>query len=84
MTGYGRWQRRSSIETTSRKRLLRRPSIEEHRMKKLMIAAAFVAGFVGLASAVQAHRPNQGAVECPSSKDWAKCLWQEIDRNSGG
>lgn len=53
-------------------------------MKKLMIVAAFVAGFVGLASAVQAHQPTQGAVECPSSKDWAKCVWQEMDRNRGG
>ena len=53
-------------------------------MKKLMIAAAFAAGLVGLASAVQAHRPDQGAVECPSNRDWAKCLWQEMDRNGSG
>jgi len=54
-------------------------------MKTLMIAAAVVAGFVGLASAAQAHRPTQGTtVECPSSRDWAKCVWQEIDRNRGG
>jgi hypothetical protein len=65
-------------------KLLCRLSMKESRMKKLMIAAAVAAGFVGLTSAVQAHRPNQGAVECPSSKDWAKCVWQEMDRNSGG
>ena len=53
-------------------------------MKKLMIAAALVAGFVGLAFAVQAHRPDEGVVECPSVKNWTKCLWQEMDRNSGG
>lgn len=53
-------------------------------MKKLMIAAALAASFVGLASAVQAHRPDQGAVECPSVTNWAKCLWQDIDRNGGG
>lgn len=61
-----------------------RLSMMESRMKKLMIAAAVAAGFVGLASAVQAHRPNQGAVECLSSKDWAKCVWQEMDRIRGG
>jgi hypothetical protein len=49
-------------------------------MKKLMIAAAVVAGFAGLVSAAQAHRSTQGTVECPSSKDWAKCMWQEVDR----
>lgn len=48
-------------------------------MKKLMIAAAFVAGFVGLASAVQANHPK----ECPSTKDWAKCLWQDMDSRGG-
>lgn len=57
--------------------------MKKHRMKKLMIAAAVVAGFVGLASAVQAHRPGQGATDCPS-RDWAKCFWQEMDKNRGG
>ncbi len=52
-------------------------------MKKLMIAAAVVAGFVGLAFAVQAHRPGQGATDCPS-RDWVKCFWQEMDKNRGG
>ncbi len=53
-------------------------------MKKLMIAAAVVMGLIGVASAAQAHRPMQGTAECPSGKDWAKCLWQEIERNAGG
>jgi len=53
-------------------------------MKKLMIAAVLAAGFVGLASAVQAHSSQQGALECPSVKDWAKCLWQEMDRGGAG
>jgi len=53
-------------------------------MKKLVIAAALAASVIGLASAVQAHRLPQGPVECPSSRDWAKCIWQEMDRNTGG
>jgi hypothetical protein len=80
MGGYGRWQWRSSVETASRKRLLCRPNMKEHRMKKLMIAAAFVVGFVGLASAAQANHPDR--VECPSTKDWVKCLWHEMDSRS--
>jgi len=54
-------------------------------MKKLMIAAALLTGLVGLASAAQAHRPKPATtVECPSSRDWAKCIWQEMDKNRGG
>ncbi len=53
-------------------------------MKNFMIAVVLASGLIGLASAVQAHRPTQGASECPAGKDWAKCLWQELDRNSGG
>ncbi|MFM9848060.1 MAG: hypothetical protein ACKVP3_12975 [Hyphomicrobiaceae bacterium] len=52
-------------------------------MKTLMIVATVVAGFVGFASAANAHRPTQASVECPSSRDWAKCVWQDINRNRG-
>jgi len=52
-------------------------------MKKLMIAAALAVSVVGLASAVQAHRPWQGATDCPS-RDWVKCFWEEMDKNRGG
>lgn len=58
-------------------------------MKKLLIAAMAVT-LTGLAFAAQAHRPRpqvptaDAPLECPSVKHWAKCLWQEVDRNSGG
>lgn len=58
-------------------------------MKKVLIAAMALT-LIGLASAAQAHRrPPQvptaePPLECPSVKNWAKCLWQEIERNSGG
>ncbi len=55
-------------------------------MKVLMTAAALLVGVAGLVSAAQAHRPKQPTttVECPSSKDWARCFWQEMDKIPGG
>lgn len=58
-------------------------------MMRLMIAGLVASAVFGLASASQAHRrpplpPQDTKVECPSVKHWAKCLWDEIDRNSGG
>lgn len=59
-------------------------------MKILVIAAVAALGVIGLASAGQAHRqpqvppPEEVPLECPSVKNWAKCLWQELDRNSSG
>jgi len=58
-------------------------------MKILVIAAVVALGVVGLASAGQAHRqpqvpPPDAPLECPSVKNWAKCFWQELDRNGGG
>jgi hypothetical protein len=58
--------------------------MEEHRMKTLTIVVALAAGFVGLASVGQAHRSDQATLECPSVKNWAKCLWQDMDINGGG
>ena len=52
-------------------------------MMKLMIVFTVAAGVAGIASVAQAHRPAQGTVECPSTKDWAKCIWQEMDKNIG-
>jgi hypothetical protein len=58
-------------------------------MTKVLIAATALT-LIGLASAAQAHRrppqaPSEEArLECPSVKNWAKCLWQELDRKSGG
>lgn len=77
-------QWRGSIETTSRTEAAAPHSKKENSMKTLMTAALLL-GFVGLASAAQAHRPTQSTtVECPSSKDWARCFWQEMDKNPGG
>ncbi|MBX9589268.1 MAG: hypothetical protein K2X43_08185 [Hyphomonadaceae bacterium] len=53
-------------------------------MKTLTIVVALAAGFVGLASVGQAHRSDQATLECPSVKNWAKCLWQDMDINGGG
>jgi len=58
-------------------------------MKRLMIAGVFASAVLGLASLAQAHRrppppPQDTKVECPSVMHWAKCLWEEVDRTSGG
>lgn len=57
---------------------------------KMVLTTAVAVALIGLASAAQAHRTRpqvptaEPPLECPSVKNWAKCLWQDIDRNSGG
>jgi len=58
-------------------------------MKTLLIAGVVASAVLGLASVGQAHRrpappPQDVRLECPSVKHWAKCLWEQLDRNGSG
>lgn len=58
-------------------------------MKILAITAVALSVMLGLVSVGHAHRrpppPQQDTpLECPSVKDWARCMWQEADRNGSG